>query len=199
MIDGVAVQHAAAQLFQRPQSAGFPGASRTCDPNDQRAGRFYDMEARCLFQTVAHRQSQAAFIRTLGEDLCHVGTVEGTQGVKHMLRLRQLVAGRSQPVDGVTFKQGGIFIKADHAAVLCQMGGDICGGSARRAGDNGDRCLGGIMPIFHTGGFRSHTDLRNMCYRRVFRNLAEHLAEHVARYRAGAKQCCFPAGKLNYC
>ena len=151
VIDGVAVQHAAAQLLQRPQGAGFPGAGGTCDPYYQRPRRFNDMEARGFFQTVAHRQSQAAFIRTLGEDLCHVGTIEGAQGIKHMLRLSQLVTGRSQTVDGVTFKQRGIFIKTDHAAVLCQMGGDICGGGARRTGNDRDRGLGGIVAILHTG------------------------------------------------
>ena len=68
-----------------------------------------------------------------------------------MLRLSQLVTGRSQTVDGVSFEQRGIFIKTDHAAVLCQMGGDICGGGARRTGDDCDRGLGGIVAVLHTG------------------------------------------------
>ena len=72
-----------------------------------------------------------------------------------MLRLSQFVTGRSQPVDGVTFKQRGIFIKTDHAAVLRQMGGDICGGGARRTGNDCDRSLGGIVAVLHTGSLGS--------------------------------------------
>ena len=68
-----------------------------------------------------------------------------------MLRLSQLVTGRSQPMNDVAFKQRSIFIKTDHAAVLCQMGGDICGGGARRTGNDRDRGLGGIVAILHTG------------------------------------------------
>ena len=104
MIEGVAVQHAAAQLLQRPQSAGLACTGGAGDAHHQRAGRFDHMEARRLFQPVADGQTQPALVGALGEDLRHVGVIEGAQRVEHMPGMGQLVGGRAETVDDMSFK-----------------------------------------------------------------------------------------------
>ena len=109
------------------------------------------MKARCLLQTVADGKPQPALVGALGENLRHVRVVEGAQRVEHMLSLSQLVGGGAKTVDDMSVKQRRVFIEADDAAVRRQVGGDVGGRSAGRAGDDGDGCLGGVVAVFHAG------------------------------------------------
>ena len=81
------------------------------------------MEARRLFQAIAHRQTQLCLVGTLGEYLRHVRVVERPQGIKYVLRLGQLVAGRSETVDDMSRKQRRELVEAYNARVLR----DVCG------------------------------------------------------------------------
>ena len=54
-------------------------------------------------------------------------------------------------VDDMSVKQRRVFIEADDAAVRRQVGGDVGGRSAGRAGDDGNGCLGGVVAVFHAG------------------------------------------------
>ena len=68
-----------------------------------------------------------------------------------MLSLGRLVGGGAKTVDDMSVKQRRVFIEADDAAVRRQVGGDVGGRSAGRAGDDGNGCLGGVVAVFHAG------------------------------------------------
>ena len=110
------------------------------------------MEAGGLFQPVADGQTQSPVVRALGEDLRHIAGVKGPQGVEHPLGLDQLVAYRPQGVDLLLPEQVHKLLEANDAGGGPHPPQDLLGGLLRRAGDDGDRRLGGVVAVLHAGG-----------------------------------------------
>lgn len=131
MVHGVAVQHRAAQILQRRQGAGLSRTGAAGEAHDQRAVGVDQVEACCLFQSVGHRQPQAAIVGALGEDLGDVRAVKGTQGVKYMAGLGGFVRCRAQLVDDVPREKRGVFVEADNPCCIRQQPLDAAGTALR--------------------------------------------------------------------
>ena len=151
VIHRVAVEHQRAAPFQCVQQRRLARAGAAGDAEDKGAVRLLCVEARGLFQPVADGEAKSRAVGTLRPDGGYVRRVEGAQRVEHMLSLGQLVGSGAKTVDDMSVKQRRVFIEADDAAVRRQVGGDVGGRSAGRAGDDGNGCLGGVVAVFHAG------------------------------------------------
>ena len=96
------------------------------------------MEARGLFEAVADGKAKAFTVRTLCPDLAHIRLVERPQRVEDVLRLRELVVCRAEPVDDVPRKEGGKLVKADDARVFADAAADVVRAARGGAGHDGD-------------------------------------------------------------
>ena len=102
--------------------------------------------------------------------------------------LGQLIGGRAETVDDMSFKQRGVFIKADDAAARCQMGGDVRGGSAGCPGNDGDRGLGGVVAVFHAGGLGLFAVRQLLPHRLIHGHLAQYVLQCFQRQPAGTEE-----------
>ena len=153
MVQPVAVHHLSPQGLDGPQGAGLARAGAAGEAQHHLlAVRLHHVEAGGLFQPVADGQPQPPVVRALGVDLRHVAGVKGPQGVKHPLGLGQLVPRGAQGVDLLSAEQIRELVKADDTGGGSHPPQDLLGGLLRRAGDDGDRRLGGIVAVFHAGG-----------------------------------------------
>ena len=146
------------------------------------------MEARRLFQAVAHRQPQAALVRALGEDGLHVRIVKGTQRVKHMLRLRQLVIRRAQPVYDVSGEQRRVLIEADDPRLLRQVRPDPPGAAAGRARHHRHGGAGRVVPVLHARCLGLFAVRQLLPHGLIHRHGAQHGLQLLQRQSAGTQQ-----------
>ena len=105
-----------------------------------------------FFSRLPMARAEAAVVRALGEDLRDGTGIKGPQGVEHPLGLDQLVARGAQGVDLLLRKQLRELVKADDAGGRTDPPQDLPGGLLRRAGDHGDRRLGGVVAVLHAWG-----------------------------------------------
>ena len=188
VIDGIAVQYAAAHFLNGTQRAGFPCAAAAGKSDDDLLFCRHRAEARRLFQTVDHRQVQAALIGALGIYFGDCRAVEGTQRVKHAPGMAAPVALRPQRADDVACELRGIFVKADDACPRRQMALYIAGTVPAGAGDHRHRCFGGIVAVLHTGCFGLFAVGQPVFDRLIHLHVSQHIHQQLQRQTARTQQ-----------
>ena len=146
------------------------------------------MEARRFFQPIPHRQAQPRIIGTLGENLRHVRSVEGTQGIEYPLGLRQLVRGQPQPMDDMTFKIPGELVKADDPRFFPQQAPDHQSAVGRVSGHCRHRRLGCVVTVLHPRRTGLFPVLQKPGDGLIYRHRTQHLLQRLQRQSAGAQQ-----------
>ena len=114
VVHRVAVEHQRAALFQRAQQRGLTRAGAAGDAENKGAVRLLRVEAGGLFQPVADGEAKPRAVGTLRPDGGHVRRVEGAQRVKNVLRLRELIAARAEPVNDVPRKERRELVEAEN-------------------------------------------------------------------------------------
>ena len=193
MIDGIAVQYAAAHFLNGTQRAGFPCAAAAGESDDDLRFCRHRAEARRLFQTVDHRQVQAALIGALGINFGNLRAVEGTQGIEHAPGMAASVALRPQRPDNVACELRGIFVKADNARPRRQMALYIAGTVPAGAGHHRHRCFGGIVAVLHAGRFGLFAVIQPVFDRLIHLHVSQHIHQQLQRQTARTQQ----AGRCN--
>ena len=154
------------------------------------------MEARGLFQPVAHSQSQSPAVGALGQDLRHIAVIKGPQGVEHPLGLGQLIVAGAQRVDLLRGKQMGELVKADDAGGRARPPGNLPGRGLRGAGEHRYRRLGRVVAVLHAGGLGLLTRLQGADHRLVHGDGANQLLQGFQRQSAGTQQPGRVAGQV---
>ena len=155
------------------------------------------MEAGGLFQPVADGEAKSRAVGTLRPDGGHVRRVEGAQRIKNVLRLRELVAARAEPVNDVSREERRELVEADHAVPRADLGKQPPRARTGRAGDDRDGRLRRIMAVLHArcaGPLPRRHLLRD---RLIHRHLAEHGAQLLERQPARAQQARRRTGQVD--